>query len=272
MEVEQEFIEESKDYSFQALSGVREAISIAKRQPAQVAYESAMEIISEINPEAYEKIIADLDKRNKSDEVRFYIESAEALSTDEVKVNPADLIDKALEEIEITLSKKKGKAPSLLKRKISLLGAKNYFKPRKLSEHKILSHDTYLSTRNLPDALKVYTDVKFVDYKLSKDRYLRLRLLHPDHEETILGSDLIYEQFDLENDKVRFVHVQYKMWSKDGIYLNQGNIMKQIEKVKNNICDSGFCCAFSGSSHDDNYRFPYCSGFLRPTDKQMENE
>ncbi len=101
---------------------------------------------------------------------------------------------------------------------------------------------------------------------------MRLRLLHPDKEEEILGSDLIYEQFDLEKQLVRFVHIQYKMWSKNGIYFKQGSIMEQIGKVSKVLCDSNYCKSSLGSNTPERYRFPYCSGFFRPTDKQIDND
>lgn len=266
-----ELTEENQDFAFQAVNGFRESMSIAKRQANSVSYEAALDIISEVNPEAYEQFANLLTKRNKSDDVRYYIEKAEALSTDEKEVFPIDLINADLKDVEATIELKKGKATSLQKRKISLLGALQYFKPREISEHKVLNRDFYLKSIKLPDAINIYEDEQFADYKLSDDRYLRLRLLHPDKEEHILGCDLIYEQFDLENDRVRFVHVQYKLWGKQGLYFSQGNMMAQVEKVCNNLCNDNYCNSPMGNNVGDGFRFPFCSGFLRPTDKQIDN-
>ena len=263
--------EEQQDYAFQALSGVRESISIAKRQPSQVPYEAALDIIHDLDPDAYNKFVELLTKRNKSEEVRFYIEKAEALSTDDKTVLPVDLIKKDLDDVEIAINRKKGKSNSLMKRKVMLLAAIDYFEPRKVSEHKILNRDFYLNAIKIPDAIKIYNDEQFVDYKLAEDRFLRLRLLHPDKEEEILGSDLIYEQFDFENDRVRFVHIQYKLWGKQGLYFSQGNMQAQINKVCKNLCDDGFCNSPNGTNVGNGYRFPFCSGFLKPTDKQLDN-
>lgn len=263
--------EESQDYAFQALSGVRESISLGKRQSNQITYEAALDVIHDLDPEAYDRFVELLTKRNKSEDVRFYIEQAEALSTDEKPVLPIDLIQRDLAEIELALAKKKTKGNALLKRKISLIAAIEYFKPRKVSEHKILNRDFYLSSVNVPDALKIYNDEKFVDYKLSDDRFLRLRLLHPDKEEEILGSDLIYEQFDFAKERVRFVHIQYKLWGKNGLYFSQGNMKAQVDKVCSNLCNESYCLSPEGGNSGTGYRFPFCSGFLRPTDKQLDN-
>ncbi len=136
--------EEPRDRVFQALSGLRESISIAKRQANQVPYEAALDIVHDLDPKAYDLFVELLTKRNKSEEVRYYLEKAEALSTDEKVVNPSDLIQADLNELEIALGKKKGKSNSLSKRKITLLATLEYFKPRKVSEHKVLNRDFYL--------------------------------------------------------------------------------------------------------------------------------
>lgn len=267
-------IEDPTDYAFQALSGMRESISIAKRQPAQVPYEAALDIIHEVNPKAYTFISDILTKRNKSDEVRYFSEKADALSTEDKIIMPVDLIDKELLEIEMSirsLKEKRKPINSLSKRKINLLAAKEYFSPRRVSEHKILNGDFYLASLNLPDAIEIYKDHQFKDFKLANDRYLRLGLLHPDVDEHITGADMIYEQFDLENEKVRFVHVQYKLWAKTGLYLNSGNVMAQVTKMANNLCNSNYCHTKEGHNTGSGFRFPFCSGFLRPTDKQVDN-
>jgi hypothetical protein len=91
-------------------------------------------------------------------------------------------------------------------------------------------------------------------------------LLHPDKPEHITGADLIYEQHDEENRRLRFSFLQYKIWEKGVIYINEANrVETQLLKMKNKLCDSGFCNGPSDMNSD--YRFPYCCAFLRPTDK-----
>lgn len=112
---------------------------------------------------------------------------------------------------------------------------------------------------------KLYENAKVKDYELSGNRILRLRLLHPDKAERIIGSDLVYEQFDLDNQKVRFIHLQYKTWNTNTLYFTQGNIIDQVNKLDENLCKSGFCSSLDGNKYSKNYRFPFCSAFLRPT-------
>jgi hypothetical protein len=159
-----------------------------------------------------------------------------------------------------------GKNASLIQRRIfALESALEYFQPEDISENYILNHDFSLTHKHDFFRKKLYDSAKVKDYKLTGKRVLRLRLLHPDKAERIIGSDLVYEQFDLRNERVRFIHLQYKTWNTERLYFSQGNMVDQIEKLDKNICKSGFCENEDGSNFSDNYRFPYCSAFLRPT-------
>jgi hypothetical protein len=84
---------------------------------------------------------------------------------------------------------------------------------------------------------------------------------------------LIYEQHDEETGQIRILFLQYKIWDKGILYFSQAkNLDKQLEKLERCICHNNFCSApeLDGIAE---YRFPYCSAFLRPTDKlQQQNE
>ena len=69
----------------------------------------------------------------------------------------------------------------------------------------------------------------------------------------------------MENWKVRFVHLQYKTWDTNTLYFTQGNLIEQINKLDTNLCQSGMCVSVNGNKNSRNYRFPFCSAFLRPT-------
>lgn len=73
-------------------------------------------------------------------------------------------------------------------------------------------------------AEKFFETDNYVDYKIAKDRFLRIRLLHPDKAEHILGADLIYEQYDVDTEKVRIAVLQYKTWENGVLYFSQGSI------------------------------------------------
>ena len=164
--------------------------------------------------------------------------------------------------------KKNGENTRLIKNKlISLYAALENIKPRSVNENAVLLRDFSQVDRSSVFGEKLFSDHKFIDYELSRGRILRLRLLHPDQGEHLTGADLVYEQYDLATHKVRFLFLQYKTWINGTIYFSQNKSLPfQLEKLKKTLCDNNFC-----NKHDNpnniEYRFPYCCGFLRPTDK-----
>ncbi|MCT8341235.1 hypothetical protein MG296_14305 [Flavobacteriaceae bacterium TK19130] len=254
-----------RNSAFQALNAIREAVSLAKRTHQPITYEQTLDLIHDLNADVYEEISDLLARKNESDWVKFFKEKAAALSIDGEEITPSEVIEKELKELEEIVAKDKSKR-FLNKRILNYKAALEYFQPRKVSEHKILNRDFYLAER--PDfkvSETLYKDDEYVDYKLQDDRILRLRLLHPDKPEHIIGADLIYEQFNLATNQARFLVLQYKTWNMSSLNLSSGNIASQFEKLDNNICKSGFCSNSKGKRTSKGYRFPYCSAFLRPT-------
>ena len=255
--------DEKRNLAFQTTVAIREAVSVAKRIPTQVAYESVFDLINDIDPELYGHITDLLTKKNKSEEVELAIAEANAISTDEEPVTPTDILDRKLDPILAAL-KKEPKSHPLKREKSKLLAAKENFQLRTPSEHKILNQDFFLATRSYAINDPIYKDEKRIDYKLGNDRILRLRMLHPDNEEHIIGSDLVYEQYDLKNERVRLVHLQYKVWDeKDVLYFSKGNMSSQLDKLSNNICNNNMCVNKAGVNYTKGYRLPFCSAFLR---------
>ncbi|WP_332453105.1 hypothetical protein [Chryseobacterium aquaticum] len=264
--------EERRDTAFQTVTAIRESFTLAKRQQIPITYEKAFTIIKDLDEKLYDSILDLLTNKNENDLVKYYKDEANAISTDENKVHPLELINKELERVEQIIKNAENKNhPQLIRRKITLIGAKEYFTPRSQSEHKSLNHDFYLRSRYEKFGNPLYDNDNFKDFKITNDRVLRLRLLHPDNEETILGVDLIYEIFDMRNNRVRFAHMQYKSWNNKVLYLSQAkNLMPQLEKMKGNICDATLC--HGPETNERGYRFPYCSAFLRPTSKIQNSE
>lgn len=91
--------------------------------------------------------------------------------------------------------------------------------------------------------------------------------MHPDQPEHICGADMIYEQIDPRKNSVKFIFLQYKTWNKDGvIYFSETkNLLPQLSKLSGLLCNGGFCKCSSAVKNE--FRFPHCSAFLRPTDK-----
>lgn len=264
--------EERRDTAFQTVNAIRESVTLARNSTQPIRYEFAFDIIYDLDPKLYDSIITLLTTKNENETVKYYKEEAEAISTVEEPVTPIDLIDKELLRVDGIIVSAKTKTTYMLKRKFELSAAKEYFTPRTQSEHKSLSHDFYLRGRDEELGSPKYSNDSYKDYKISKTKILRLRLLHPDKEEAVLGVDLVYEHFDLANKRVRFAHMQYKTWNNYVLYSSgTNNLLNQIQKMEDNLCKSGYCKGPKSKNRAD-YRFPYCSGFLRPTSKIQDGD
>ena len=137
-----------------------------------------------------------------------------------------------------------------------------------ITEHHAISSDSYKQRVN-----KTFINShlgKFNEYKNNEDGSIfRIVILHPNKSEAITGADLIYEQYDIERKQVRIVAIQYKVWEKGVLYFSQsGSLNNQIKRMKGCFCDDNYCCDENKkNSSVDLFRLPYCSAFLRPTDK-----
>lgn len=263
---------ERRDVAFQLVNALREVVSISKKLNQPISYEQTLDFVQDLNPEMYDSITVLLDRKNESDWVKYYKELADAQSTEDKTVNPVDLIEKDLNELDKIALNKENKR--FLKKRIrDYKNAIEYFQPRKISEHKILNRDMYLAERkDLKIQGKIYEKEEFVDYRLEKDNVLRLRLLHPDNAENILGADLIYEHIDTKSGYVRFLHMQYKTWNNKTLNFKAGSLSAQIEKMEQNLCKAGYCNNSEGKKTLKNYRMPFCCAFLRPTSKMQNSD
>ncbi len=262
--------DEKRNIAFQTTNAIREAASLAQKKPQPITYERALDYIGDISPEIHKEIIQLLDKKNENDKVKYYKNEVQYQKILGKIVEPKDLIEKDIKKLQekiTAIEENKGFKLEMYK----LIAAKDYFKPRKMSEHKLLEHDVFLAQHPF-FGQEVHREGAYKDYKIANNHYLRLRYLHPDKAEHILGADLIYEQFDLATEKVRFVHLQYKVWDKKVLYLNDPRMKKQIDKMQKYLCAGGKCVGRHGKNYSTKFRMPYCAGFLRPTSNKIGSD
>lgn len=270
--------EERNDLAFQMVVAMRDTINLAKKQGYKSTYENAIRLFHDFSPELYDGIVNCLPQRNISDEAKVFIAKAEILSVGSEKpVTPLELLQTEIDELkdllksgsDIDQDKKK-----ILKNKLgSLESLKKSLKPRSLSENRILIRDSSRANREDFGARFINETDFYVDYELADDKFLRIRLLHPDTPEHITGADLIYEQHDEVSGKIRILFMQYKIWENGVLYFSKAkNLDAQLKKLEKCLCNNK-CCEPPEGLKDKEYRFPYCSAFLRPTDKlQAQNE
>lgn len=259
--------ETRRNEAFIIIAAVRELLTIAKESEQIEPYKRAIRLVAEAFPESYSQMASLLRTQNENELVKYFEEKAELQSeNDGIKIHPIDLVNTEIRELE-TLLRSRTKNSTVKTRLIRLRACREQMNPRYLPEDKSIKRDFSLTDRRGSDFFlkKLYATDTHSDFLLPNDKILRLRLLHPDSGERATGADLIYERFDLKGQRVRFVHLQYKTFdNNDRVYFSQGNLKAQINKINDNLCANAFCK--SGIS-DTKFRFPNCSGFLRPTDR-----
>jgi len=251
---------------------------MSKRLQQPITYEKTIDAIYEIKPDLYKAVNNLLPIKNESETVRYFKQKAEATNKGEeglFKVTPELLLNNEIKEHNELLKNATDKDYKLLERKIKEYeAALRYFKPRRVSEHKILVNDfnNVLADKHDYFAQEFDSNEEYKDFILANDKILRLRLYHPDKPEHITGTDVVYEIYDLLNERVRFIHLQYKVWDDKTIYLNNPKIQSQMKKMDLTLCKSGYCKGKNQENKPDSYRLPYCCGFFRPTDRIMNSD
>lgn len=260
------------DVAFQTVVSFRDATSIASKK--QITYEQSLQLIHDLDPQLYEKFYEVLSEHKDNPAVKLYKQRAEILSLKENKIIKAsELLKEDIERekklLEDASVKKNIETEEIEKNIVRLSGLIPYLEPTKLSETEILIKDySNVDRTKIFGEAELINKNKHIDYLLSGNRALRLRLFHPNKEENITGADLVYEQYDLSKNAVRIVFLQYKTWKNGAIYLSQNkNLKSQLNKLQQFLCECGHCNSPKETNSFVEYRMPYCCGFLRATDQ-----
>ncbi|CAF2107637.1 unnamed protein product [Rotaria magnacalcarata] len=259
---------------FEVISSIRDTVNIASKKVTNVTYENTFRIIYDLDEKLYDACINEFQEKNKNDTAKEFIEKAKLQSLIKKEdIFPINLIQTEIDEltelINIEGINKEDKKHTKARIK-NLEIAKESIRPRRLSENAILNSDFAHKDKSGVFGEKLLSHCKYVEYELSESNTLRLRVLHPDKEEHITGADLVYEQYDMENELVRVLFLQYKTWGDNGvIYQSNTNLLEQLEKMNSIICKQNLCAENINATGIDKFRFPCCTGFLRPTDKQQ---
>ncbi len=264
--------EERRNIAFQIMVANRDLLEIAVKRSQPPTYENSIGLLNEIAPDLYNDFTELLSRKNESELIQYFNEDAEIQTKETNKtVTASELIDVEIEK----LKKKSESDPTkrvVKKKLLEHIVAREKMEPVRLTENRILNRDFNKIDRSTY-AEKHFVDDFYTDFKLKNSDILRIRFLHPDSDEHITGADLIYEQYDLAKKKVRIVFLQYKTWENNVIYKSQTkNLIPQLEKLEKILCKNKLCHSSEGNKTSNRYRFPYCSAFLRPTDKIQEND
>lgn len=265
-----------KDIAFNIVAAVREAIDIANKKAGPPTYEQTLQILHDIEPNLYEFCNEQLKNKNENEMARLFKERAAVETLKEGRIiTPEDLLEKEIKnyaELRNQEGIDRENKQSIKRHIISLEAALESMKPRRLSEHRVLERDFKVERSHLgAEPFKESDD--YVDYRLAKNRFLRIRMLHPDQAEHILGADLIYERYNKNTDNVRIAVLQYKVWNDNNVlYFSNADDrnLGQMKKLHKHLCEHDLCAQGEKEIGSLDYRFPYCCAFLRPTDRMQD--
>lgn len=254
------------DAEWLALNATREVLKLATGDMSQASYDKALAWGGDLYPELL-GLENSLIRRERLSQTAKEFQQKAVLQT-RLKGQSISAIDLLTEEIEqgrlLLTVVDKDKTRELNVRLASLQKAKTELLGEAHTENQLILRDNNFSFHaNLPS---IKPGRGYRDYELPNGNILRVRLLHPDRPEHITGADLIYERHDVSG-RVSFVASQYKLWDEGRtLYLDGdgGRVKNQIQRLQNFICQQGLCQL---NSDENDYRFPACAAFIRPTNK-----
>jgi len=256
---------ERLDSEWTTLNAVRELIRLATHgDSAKSTYDQALALGAEICPEILGDDVSLIKRAKESDVAREFRQMAQAKTRKEGKeVTALALLKEEIDEYKSLLqtARNQQKTDQIRRRLLGLERALAEIDPSTHTENQLIFRDAYLADREIPEFA---LGKSYRDFDLSDGNILRLRVFHPDRPEHISGADVIYERHNRKDDRVSLVAVQYKIWENKSLPLGDQRLQKQLARLKAFLCDRQMCTA---GPFDHEFRFPYCSAFLRPTDR-----
>ncbi|WP_169979958.1 hypothetical protein [Tautonia rosea] len=252
------------DVEWMTTNALREGMLFAHRYQDHITYKQSFALGLQVAPEIFSPARRILDNPPESQPAQEYRQRAAAQSKVEGRhIPPHEYVER-----EIRRTKEQFEADpdahlleSILER---LEAVKQELLPREHTETSLIFGDAINTRMELPFSGE---GKGYKDYRLDKERILRVRVTHMERPEDKIGTDLIYEDLDHKNKTARIVIIQYKMWERydQVIHWNERD-RKQYDKLRSAACEYGLC---KEEAIDDRptYRLPHCTAFLRPTDR-----
>jgi hypothetical protein len=239
----------------------------AKGDMSKATYDNALELGGELYPELLGPNASLLRRERESDTVKEYRQLARLWSLQQAKrVEALELVQAEItdrrELLRIAkINKDRAKVDQIKRRLALLVDAEKTLNPIAHTENQLIFRDALAVQRIVPP---FRSGKAHRDFELPDSNVLRIRVLHPEVPEHMTGADIIYERHSPSEEEASIVVIQYKIWEKKSLYLNEPRMQGQIQRLKDFTCGRAVCKRPEGV---EDYRFPYCAGFLRPTDK-----
>lgn len=253
------------DAEWLTLSAVREIVGIALKGTKSPTYAQALDMCKALLPALFNENVSVLVQQQESPGILKYRQKSEALSKVEgSNITPLEAVNRDIVVMERLVATGKNRDRSLLEKDLNdLYAIRQALQQEKYTEQKLILRDVFKTNRSLPLS-KDGSDYR--EFGLAEGRVLRIRLLHPDPPEYSTGADVIYEHYWDKKKLVRLAAVQYKVWRGKALPLSE-RLDKQLAKLRTVFCFNHLCEASDINTRKDDYRLPYCSAFLRPTDE-----
>jgi hypothetical protein len=251
------------DVEFAAVTALREVMITAQREP--VSYPEAMALGAELYPGLLSPEKSLLYRAQDPLAVRAFREKAEAASIREEKeISAVDIVNREIRELQQLIAVKPGRTRDMKRELATLYRHLEYLKGARYSEHNLIARDVFAATRPRLPKPPIERD-RYQHYDLGRGRSLNIMMLHPDKPEHVSGADVVYEICSLETEEARVALVQYKVWENDSIPHSRLD-QKQLNRMRDSACKKGLCFPRSKKAKEA-YRLPYCSAFVRLTDR-----
>jgi hypothetical protein len=263
-----EFSHERLDTEWATLSAIREMLGVALKGEVSPTYSQSLAFAKVIAPGIFDSERSVLGKDKEQEIVQEYKQRAQAMSALEREgVTPLQVVEREITQFE-RMKSADDDLNLIEKRLHTLYNIRSLLQPKQYREDKLILRDVYKASRQLP----VSGDgADYRQFTISKQRALRLRVLHPDPPEHATGADLVYELYWEKKSRVRIALIQYKVWDGATLYSSQArNLVDQMSRLTSTICAAGLCDAPKAGESKKPYRMPYCSAFIRPTDKLQD--
>lgn len=250
------------------LIALREVVGIALKGEVQPTYSQVLALAQKLFPQLFNPKESLLIRQRESDITREYRQQAEAEAELQKKpITPLELVEADIQKFE-NLVNTRVETDKLRVRLSKLHLARQELKQTEYSEQQLILRDALRTDREYPIS---GTGKDYREFQLARDRVLRIRVLHPDQPEHLMGADVIYENYWDERRVVRMAAIQYKVWE-DKILYSDERMEKQLERLECTFCKSDLCKPPEDNGLSKRYRLPYCAAFLRPTDKLQSTD
>jgi hypothetical protein len=177
------------DIEWTTLCAIREMLGISLKGRLSPTYRQAMDIARIASPTLFDSPSSVLGREPEPALVQQYRQRADALSQLQGNsIEPLELLETDIEQNRRLLNTQ-GNKSQIQRHLASLEDIRPYFLLREYTESQLILRDVQKVERDLPEP-PIDRDF-YRDYRISDDRGLRLRLLHPDPPEHALGADLV---------------------------------------------------------------------------------